>query len=120
MWKQLKKRYVLDGSTALVKKHQKNSRVQRFTPRNPKSAYSQLNKERLKRLLKKNKVITSVRKNLSDLEKKSLFFQLISLMKSGKIKKRGKIIRNFLKLTNESGLHLSMEPENDQIFLNRG
>jgi uncharacterized protein YdeI (YjbR/CyaY-like superfamily) len=30
---------------SIAKKIEKHSRVQRFTPRNPKSAYSQLNKE---------------------------------------------------------------------------
>jgi len=40
---------------SIVKKTEKDSRVQRFTPRNPKSNYSQLNKERLKRLLKRKK-----------------------------------------------------------------
>jgi len=51
-----------------VKKTNEESHVQKFTPRNPKSAYSQLNKERLKRLLRKKKVIASVRKTLGDLE----------------------------------------------------
>ena len=40
---------------SIVKKTEKDSHVQRFTPRNPKSNYSQLNKERLKKLLKKEK-----------------------------------------------------------------
>lgn len=57
-----------------VKKIEKHSRVQRFTPRNPKSAYSQLNKERLKRLLKKKKVIASVRKVIGDLENEVFVF----------------------------------------------
>lgn len=38
---------------SIVKKTEKHSRVQRFTPRNPKSSYSQLNKERLKKLILK-------------------------------------------------------------------
>lgn len=37
---------------------------QRFSPRKPKSSYSQPNKERLKKLLKQKKVIASVRKTL--------------------------------------------------------
>lgn len=59
---------------SIVKKTEKDSRVQRFTPRNPKSAYSQLNKERLKRLLRKKKVIGSVRKALGDLENEKFVF----------------------------------------------
>jgi uncharacterized protein YdeI (YjbR/CyaY-like superfamily) len=57
-----------------VKKIEQHSRVQRFTPRNPKSSYSQLNKERLKRLLKKKKVIASVSKTLGDLENEKFSF----------------------------------------------
>jgi uncharacterized protein YdeI (YjbR/CyaY-like superfamily) len=59
---------------SIVKKTEKDSRVQRFTPRKPKSNYSQLNKERLKRLLKKKKVIASVRKTLGDLENEKFIF----------------------------------------------
>jgi uncharacterized protein YdeI (YjbR/CyaY-like superfamily) len=57
-----------------VKKIEQHSRVQRFTPRNPKSSYSQLNKERLKRLLKKKKVIASVSKTLGDLGNEKFIF----------------------------------------------
>jgi uncharacterized protein YdeI (YjbR/CyaY-like superfamily) len=39
-----------------IKAFDKEHKIQRFTPRNPKSAYSQANKERLKRLLD-NKMI---------------------------------------------------------------
>jgi len=59
---------------SIVKKIEEHSRVQRFTPRNPKSAYSQLNKERLKRLLRKKKVISEVRKSLGDLENEKFIF----------------------------------------------
>ena len=59
---------------SIVKKIEKDSQVQRFTPRNPKSAYSQLNKERIKRLLRKKKVIASVRKTLGDLENEKFVF----------------------------------------------
>ena len=44
-----------------MKKLDEDSFAQRFTPRNPKSSYSQLNKERLRILLKQKKVIASVR-----------------------------------------------------------
>ena len=61
---------------SIVKKTEKHSRVQRFTPRNPKSSYSQLNKERLKRLLRKKKVISSVRQSLGDLENEKFVFPM--------------------------------------------
>jgi len=59
-----------------VKKIEKHSRVQRFTPRNPKSSYSQLNKERVKKLIEKKKVITSVLKILGDLENEKFIFPI--------------------------------------------
>lgn len=61
---------------SIVKKIEKDSHVQRFTPRNPKSSYSQLNKERMKKLLKQKKVIASVRKTLGDLENARFVFPL--------------------------------------------
>lgn len=39
--------------------------AQRFSPRNPKSGYSQLNKERLRRLVKQGKVIKEIREKVS-------------------------------------------------------
>ena len=56
------------------KKNHHEYRVQRFTIRNPKSPYSQLNKERLKRLLKQKKVTASVHKTLGDLENEKFVF----------------------------------------------
>jgi hypothetical protein len=61
---------------SIVKKVEKDSRVQRFTPRNPKSSYSQLNKERLKKLIRMKKVIASVRKTLGDLENEKFVFPM--------------------------------------------
>ena len=59
---------------SIVKKNHHEYRVQRFTIRNPKSPYSQLNKERLKRLLKQKKVTASVHKTLGDLENEKFVF----------------------------------------------
>jgi len=50
---------------SIVKKLDEEQSVQRFSPRNPKSSYSQANKERLKALVKQGKVIPSVRKTLN-------------------------------------------------------
>jgi uncharacterized protein YdeI (YjbR/CyaY-like superfamily) len=61
---------------SILKKTDQHSHVQRFTPRNPKSRYSQLNKERLKRLLRKKKVILKVRKTLVDLENEKFVFPM--------------------------------------------
>ena len=48
-----------------VKTLDKDHTVQRFTPRNPKSNYSQANKERLRRLLKKKMIHPSYKQTSS-------------------------------------------------------
>jgi len=80
---------------SIVKKTEKDSRVQRFTPRNPKSNYSQLNKERLKRLLKQKKVIASVRKTLGDLENEKFIFPKDILDQIKRNKEAWKNFQNF-------------------------
>jgi len=71
---------------SIVKKTEKDSHVQRFTPRNPKSSYSQLNKERLKKLLEQKKVIASVRKKIRDLKNEEFIFpkNILSEIKKNK------------------------------------
>lgn len=59
---------------SIAKKNNPEYYVQRFTPRKPKSPYSQLNKERLKMLLRKKKVIASVRRSLGDLPNEKFIF----------------------------------------------
>jgi uncharacterized protein YdeI (YjbR/CyaY-like superfamily) len=81
---------------SIVKKIEKDSRVQRFTPRNPKSSYSQLNKERLKRLLRKKQVIASVRKKLGDIENEEFIFPKDIL---NKIKRNKDAWKNFQKFS---------------------
>jgi len=81
---------------SIVKKIEKDSRVQRFTPRNPKSPYSQLNKERLKKLLKQKKVVTSVKKGLSDLEKENFVFPVDII---NEIKKDKEAWKNYQKFS---------------------
>jgi uncharacterized protein YdeI (YjbR/CyaY-like superfamily) len=50
------------------KKLDEERNVQRFSPRRPKSEYSQTNKERLKRLIKQGKVIPAVQNSLVDID----------------------------------------------------
>jgi uncharacterized protein YdeI (YjbR/CyaY-like superfamily) len=52
----LKKPLCFDWIDSTIKSLDKEHKIQRFTPRNPKSTYSQANKERLKWLLE-NKMI---------------------------------------------------------------
>ena len=80
---------------SIVKKIKKDSRVQRFTPRNPKSPYSQLNQERLKRLLKQKKVIASVRKEIGNLENEKFIFPTDIINEIKKDKKAWKNYQQF-------------------------
>jgi len=80
---------------SIVKKTDQHSHVQRFTPRNSKSSYSQLNKERLKRLLRKKKVIASVRKTLGDLENEKYVFPMDIIEEIMKNKEAWKNYRKF-------------------------
>ena len=79
-----------------VKKTDEESHVQRFTPRNLKSAYSQLNKERLKRLLRQKKVIASVRKTLDGLENEKFVLPMDIIVE---IKKNKEAWKNFQKFS---------------------
>ena len=81
---------------SIVKKNEKHSRVQRFTPRNPKSTYSQLNKERLKRFLRKRKVIAEVRKAIGNLENEEFIFPKDIL---SEIKKNKEAWKNYQKFS---------------------
>lgn len=52
---------------SIVKKHDAESSMQRFTPRNPKSAYSQPNKERLKWLAENNLLHPEIHQNVTNI-----------------------------------------------------
>ena len=52
---------------SIVKKFDKESFVQRFSPRKPKSNYSQMNKERLRNLIAAGKVMEDVAAALGDI-----------------------------------------------------
>jgi uncharacterized protein YdeI (YjbR/CyaY-like superfamily) len=60
--------------------------AQRFSPRKPNSKYSPANKERLRNLIKKNKVIKEVRDSLGDIleEKFSIAQDILDELKSNK------------------------------------
>ena len=53
---------------SINKKLDEERNVQRFSPRRPKSEYSQTNKERLKRLIEQGKVIPAVQDSLVDID----------------------------------------------------
>ncbi len=69
-----------------VKTLDKNHTIQRFTPRNPKSNYSQANKERLRRLLKKKMIHPSIEKDVQDIIRDEFVFppDIINAIKKDK------------------------------------
>lgn len=64
----------------------KEHTVQRFSPRKPKSAYSAANKERLRSLVKRRKVIKEVRETLRDIldEKFEIPKDILNAIKANK------------------------------------
>jgi uncharacterized protein YdeI (YjbR/CyaY-like superfamily) len=57
-----------------VKRIDENTMAQRFTPRNPKSGYSQANIERLRKLVENGRVIPSVREAAAPILAKKFIF----------------------------------------------
>ncbi len=70
-----------------VKKIDEFSLAQRFTPRNPKSGYSQANIERLRRLAAEGRVIPAVRKEVEAVLAKKFVFppDIMAKIKANKI-----------------------------------
>ena len=68
---QLKKRYVLVGLIVLQRKLTSERLAQRFSPRRPKSNWTELNKERAKRLIQNGKMTEAGLKVLPDLSPNS-------------------------------------------------
>ena len=79
-----------------VKKIDEEKFAQRFSPRNPRSNYSQANKERLKKLLNQKKVIASVRKTLEKISEE-VFEIPTDIIKE--IKKNKEAWKNFQKFS---------------------
>ncbi|UCF83808.1 MAG: YdeI/OmpD-associated family protein [Desulfobacteraceae bacterium] len=57
-----------------IKKYNTESSAQRFSPRNPKSGYSQPNKERLRWLMKENKLHPSLKTTVEQVLKEPFIF----------------------------------------------
>ncbi len=57
-----------------AKKYDDDNMAQRFSPRNPNSKYSQANKERLKELARKKRIVPSVLLNVQDVLKEKFIF----------------------------------------------
>ncbi|MEJ2306332.1 MAG: YdeI/OmpD-associated family protein [candidate division WOR-3 bacterium] len=57
-----------------VRKFDKESSMQRFSPRNPKSTYSQANKERLRWLLKKDMIHPSLKESVKKILQEKFVF----------------------------------------------
>jgi uncharacterized protein YdeI (YjbR/CyaY-like superfamily) len=71
---------------SIVKALDNNNTIQRFTPRNPKSDYSQANKERLKWLFNNNMIHSSIKKDVQDIIGKEFIFSndIINAIKNDK------------------------------------
>lgn len=71
---------------SIAKKLDKDRTAQRFSPRKPKSGFSQLNIERLRHLVAQGKVIDVVRESLGDLLEQEFIFpaDIIEAIKSDK------------------------------------
>ncbi len=69
-----------------VKRIDENSSVQRFSPRNPDSEYSQANKERLKWLLKKGRLHPSVKESVEKVLRTEFVFppDILQVIKENK------------------------------------
>jgi uncharacterized protein YdeI (YjbR/CyaY-like superfamily) len=70
-----------------VRKIDKDSYAQRFTPRNPKSRYSQANKERLRELVKQGKVMPSILATIGNILAESFIMpkDILMMIKSNKV-----------------------------------
>ena len=79
-----------------VKNHDEHSTVQRFSPRNPNSEYSQSNKERLKRLLKEGRIHPSMRESIEKAVREEYLFPADIL---DAIKQNHKAWRNYQKFS---------------------
>ncbi|MCC7573931.1 MAG: YdeI/OmpD-associated family protein [Candidatus Methanofastidiosum sp.] len=72
---------------SIVKTLDGDNSIQRFTPRNPKSSYSQTNKERLKWLFEKNMIHPSMQSIVKEILKEDFIFprDIIETIKSDDI-----------------------------------
>lgn len=81
-----------------AKRIDENSYAQRFSPRNPKSKYSEANKQRLRELIKQGKVIPSVKATLAGILDEEFVFSPDILME---IQANEKAWKNFQKYSTE-------------------
>jgi len=79
-----------------VKKIDEESHIQRFSPRNPKSSYSQANKERLRWLLKENLIHHSMHESVKKVLKEKFVFPSDII---NAIKKDKKVWENYQKFS---------------------
>lgn len=76
-----------DWIDSIIKSLDKEHKIQRFTPRNPKSTYSQANKERLKWLLENNMIHPKFEKKIQNILSDPFIFpnDIIDILKKDKI-----------------------------------
>ena len=97
-----------------IKALDKEHKIQHFTPRNPKSSYSQANKERLKWLLEHNMIHPDREDNIRKVLSAPFVFPNDIIGKLKRIKQYGRITNNFPMRIDVSELHTLKLPENDR------
>ena len=117
---QLKKRYVLAGLMVSQRKLTRSVWPQRFTPRRPKSNWSELNKERAKRLILNGKMTEAGLKVLPDLSTNLSKFRRIYLKRFKTIYKHGITFSNFPMFTKEFVLVILKKYENNPVNFKKG
>ena len=91
---------------SIIKKLDPLRAVQRFSPRKPKSGYSQQNKERLRWLAEEGLLHPSVRESVEEVLNEEFVFPRISWRRSGRMGRRGGTSRAVRRLTSGSGWHI--------------
>ena len=82
-----------------------NSYAQRFSPRRPKSKYSQPNKERLRELVRRGMVLPEVQATLTDVLAEEFTMPEDILDEIKPTRQRGRTSKSFLPHTRESASH---------------
>lgn len=95
-----------------IKALDKEHKIQHFTPRNPKSSYSQANKERLKWLLEHNMIHPDREDNIRKVLSAPFVFPNDIIGKLKEDKQYGRITNNFPMRIDVSELHTLKLPEN--------
>ncbi len=105
---------------SIIKKLDSLRAVQRFTPRKPRSGYSQQNKERLRWLAAQGLLHPSVRESVEDVLKEELCFPPTFCKRSGRTSRRGSTSRASPRPTEEFAWRTSTPAEGARMYTKAG